>query len=102
MVGIVGYRDSEGGAEAHAVLCSLDPDPVVTIFCHAAHLLSPNALVETDNLAPIIPSIEVDEDRAANLQQRWALMSYHSQSGKSSSGRLPQRPQSLPFGGPTQ
>jgi hypothetical protein len=58
MVGIVGYRDSEGGAEAHAVLCSLDPDPVVTIFCHAAHLLSLNAIVETDNLAPIIPTIE--------------------------------------------
>jgi hypothetical protein len=32
MVGGVGYRDSKGGAKAHAVFCSLDADPVVTFI----------------------------------------------------------------------
>ena len=38
MVGSVGYRDSKGGAKAHAVFCSLNSNPVVTIVCHVTHL----------------------------------------------------------------
>ena len=39
MVGSVGYRDGKGGAKAHAVFCSLDSNPVVTIVCHVTSQL---------------------------------------------------------------
>src|ERR1700682_5467948 len=42
MVGSVGYRNSQGGAEAHTVFCSLDSNPVVTISHHVPHLSCKN------------------------------------------------------------
>jgi hypothetical protein len=34
MVGSVGYCDSKGRTKTHAVFCTLDADPVVTISVH--------------------------------------------------------------------
>jgi hypothetical protein len=78
MVGGVGYRDGKRGTKAYAVLCSLDPDSVVTIAVHAHNLRLNVTLVNFISLRPVSDRTSAVSKSRSNPVAALSILRNHS------------------------